>query len=309
MLQGPFAVTIASEDVPPALINGASLIGRWHVTFNADGTYLLGRQDVGLLVTGQFETDGDQVTLRAETGVLACASGEEEDGAATYSWEIAENRLLLIAIEEPCAKRRLLLTTRTLARFEACPPAARARTTFAGAAAAIGTPSPSPPDGAIDTLLRQMSDCWATRDPDRFLPLLSKEAAWSFIEFAIGPVGQAVLATTGRTVPSLRSVAESDAFLRGTSLPLQFGGEPLGLLPKRSRVFLDNVPFSRRLPAMATLPVVEGMFDRAFKQAFYVDADIPKATATIALDIQGVLGDRLTMPSFLFREGMSEIEE
>ena len=136
-----------------------------------------------------------------------------------------------------------------------------------------------------------------------------KEAAWSFIEFAVGPVGQAVLAATGRTVPSLRSIAESDAFLRGTSLPLQFGGEPLGLLPKRGRVFLDNVAVSRRLPAMATLPAVEGMFDRAFKQAFYVDADVPTATATIARDIQGVLGDRLTVPSYLFREGMTEIEE
>jgi hypothetical protein len=60
---------------------------------------------------------------------------------------------------------------------------------------------------------------------------------------------------------------------------------------------------------MATLPAVEGMFDRAFQQAFYVDADVPTATATIARDIQGVLGDRLTVPSYLFREGMTEIEE
>jgi multiple sugar transport system substrate-binding protein len=136
-----------------------------------------------------------------------------------------------------------------------------------------------------------------------------KEAAWTFIEFAVGPVGQAVLAATGRTVPSLRSIAESDAFLRGTSLPLQFGGEPLSLAPQQSRVFLDNVPLSRQLPALATLPAVEGMFDRAFKQAFYVDADVPRATAAIARDVQGMLGDRLTVPSYLFRDGMTEIEE
>jgi hypothetical protein len=47
---------------------------------------------------------------------------------------------------------------------------------------------------------------------------------------------------------------------------------------------------------MTTLPAVEGMFDRAFQQAFYVDRDIPTATATIARDIQGVLGDRVTVP-------------
>src|SRR5215217_7937174 len=73
-LQGAFAVTIAAEDVPPDLIGGASLIGRWQVSFNADGTYLLDRQDVGPLATGQFTTDGDQLTLHAETGVLACAT-------------------------------------------------------------------------------------------------------------------------------------------------------------------------------------------------------------------------------------------
>ena len=56
-------------------------------------------------------------------------------------------------------------------------------------------------------------------------------------------------------------------------------------------------------------PAVEGMFDRAFKQAFYVDGNVSQATATIARDIQGVLGDRLTVPSYLFREGMTEIEE
>ena len=136
-----------------------------------------------------------------------------------------------------------------------------------------------------------------------------KEAAWAFIEFSAGPVGQAVLAETGRTVPSLRTVAESDAFLRGTSFPFELGGKPLGLPPAQAQVFLDNIPVSRRLPAMATLPAVEGMFDRAFKHAFYVDADVPKATATIARDIQGMLGDRLTVPSYQFRDGMTEIEE
>jgi multiple sugar transport system substrate-binding protein len=136
-----------------------------------------------------------------------------------------------------------------------------------------------------------------------------KEAAWAFIEFAVGRVGQAALAETGRTVPSLRSVAESDAFLRGTSFPWLFGDQPLGLAPARARVFLDNVSISRRIPAMATLPAVEGMFDRAFKQAFYVDADVQTAVATIARDIHGVLGDRLTVPSYLFRDGMTEVEE
>jgi multiple sugar transport system substrate-binding protein len=136
-----------------------------------------------------------------------------------------------------------------------------------------------------------------------------KEAAWTFIEYAAGPEGQAALATTGRTVPSLRAIAESDAFLRGTSYPWQFGDQPLGLGPERARVFLDNIAVARRIPAVATLPAIEGMFDRAFKQAFYVDADVRAAAATIAREAQGMFGDRLTAPNFLARQGMTEIEE
>ena len=136
-----------------------------------------------------------------------------------------------------------------------------------------------------------------------------KEAAWTFIEYAVGSEGQAVLAATGRTVPSLRTVADSDAFLRGTTLPLKFGGKPLGLAPQRSRVFLENVPISRRVPAIATLPAVEGAFDQAFQRAFYVDADVPAATASFVREVEGILGDRLTVPRYLFRDGMVEIEE
>ena len=186
-LRGEFAVTIATEDVPPDLIDGASLIGRWQITFADDGGYTLGRQDVGPLVNGQFESDGEQLTLLAETGVLACGSAED-DATATYTWQITGERLQLVAIEEPCAKRRLLLTTRTLSVFAACPPPGPANM-----AAVAGTPTretirsapddavPATPapraalDSAIDNVLRQMSDCWATREPERFLQLLSED--------------------------------------------------------------------------------------------------------------------------------------
>ena len=64
----------------------------------------------------------------------------------------------------------------------------------------------------------------------RVLPddrLEAKDAAWRFVEFALGAEGQRIVARkTGRTVPSLREVAESTAFLdptrsrrTGTGLP------------------------------------------------------------------------------------------
>jgi hypothetical protein len=175
-LQGDFAVTIAPEDVPRDLIEGASLIGRWRVTFNADGTYTLGRKDVGPVVTGTFATTGDELTLGDESGVLACVSEDADAHAATYTWRMSENRLLLIAVEEPCARRRLLLTTRALSPYAACPPPTVTGATPVGTPTGIvATPVAEQTEAEIDILLGQLSDCWATRTPDRFIPLLSRE--------------------------------------------------------------------------------------------------------------------------------------
>lgn len=179
-LVGAYAVTIAAEDVPPELIGGASLIGRWHIEFNDDGAYLLARQDVGPLVRGALEVTGNRLTLRDETGVIACEPDPESD-AATYEWTLTDNRLLLTAVAEECDRRRLLLTTRTLSVFVPCPaPVLEWQATAIPDAsatpksAASATPPPPSPSEAIDTLLKQMSDCWATRQPERFLPLLSQ---------------------------------------------------------------------------------------------------------------------------------------
>jgi hypothetical protein len=181
-LQGEFAVTIAAEDVPPDLIDGASLIGRWHITFSEGGAYVFRRQDVGPLVNGQFETDGDRLTLHDESGVLACAAGQDDGAMALYTWRITGDRLQLVATEEPCARRRLLLTTRTLSLLVACPLQAHAQSIASATPAAGASPGATPLASnaastapLIDDLLRQMSDCWATRDPDRFLPLLSRD--------------------------------------------------------------------------------------------------------------------------------------
>jgi hypothetical protein len=179
-LQGEFAVTIAAEDVPPDLIDGASLIGRWHITFSEGGAYVFGRQDVGPLVNGQFEIDGDRLTLHDESGVLACAAGLDDGAMALYTWRITGDHLQLVATEEPCARRRLLLTTRTLSLLVACPPQAQVLASATPAAGASPGATPLVSNAAsttplIDDLLRQMSDCWATRDPDRFLPLLSRD--------------------------------------------------------------------------------------------------------------------------------------
>ncbi|HVM10943.1 MAG TPA: sugar ABC transporter substrate-binding protein [Actinomycetota bacterium] len=72
-----------------------------------------------------------------------------------------------------------------------------------------------------------------------------KDDAWRFVEFALGAEGQRIVAASGRTVPSLREVAESEAFL-DPSVP-----------PASSRVFLDTIPYIRRVPNISTWPEIE----------------------------------------------------
>ena len=61
---------------------------------------------------------------------------------------------------------------------------------------------------------------------------------------------------TGRTVPSLISVAESDAFL-DPSVP-----------PANSQVFLDNIPI-QAVPHIETWPEIEDVVNGLLEEAYY----------------------------------------
>jgi multiple sugar transport system substrate-binding protein len=64
----------------------------------------------------------------------------------------------------------------------------------------------------------------------------NKPTAQAFINFAVGPEGGTVLAESGRTVPSLKALAESPTFLDPNKPPAS------------SQVWLDAVSTLRRLP-------------------------------------------------------------
>ena len=83
------------------------------------------------------------------------------------------------------------------------------------------------------------------------------DAAWRFIEFALGEEGQRIATATGRTVPSMIEAAESDDFLASD--------EP----PSRSRVFLDAVPHLRPLPTISTWPEIEDISDALIEEAMF----------------------------------------
>jgi hypothetical protein len=206
-LQGEFAVTIATDDIPQDMIDGATLVGRWRISFNADGSYTRARQDVGTLASGRFQIDGNRLSLTDESGLLACGLATGGDPGATYEWEISDDRLRLAAIDEPCAERRLLLTTRTLAFFVSCPgatpvatPIASPPTTPLASPAATPIAAVTTPDAAIDQLLARMSACWATSDPDRFLPLLSADYQASLLSNGADGLRQLLLAMSAPIV-------------------------------------------------------------------------------------------------------------
>jgi multiple sugar transport system substrate-binding protein len=85
----------------------------------------------------------------------------------------------------------------------------------------------------------------------------NKDAAWAFMEFALGPEGQRITARSGRTVPSLKAVAQSDAFL-----------DP-SLKPANSEVFLDTIPVIRRVPTISTWPEIEDASGAILEQGLY----------------------------------------
>jgi multiple sugar transport system substrate-binding protein len=84
----------------------------------------------------------------------------------------------------------------------------------------------------------------------------NKVAAAKFIAHAVGRQGQNITALGGRTVPSLRSVATSPAFL-SPSRP-----------PASSQVFLDAIPHLRHTPVTPSWPEVEDVIGTQLQRAF-----------------------------------------
>ncbi len=101
------------------------------------------------------------------------------------------------------------------------------------------------------------------------------EAAWDWIEFALGRNGQEVLARSGRSVPSLREVAESPAFLDP--------GEP----PARSQVFLDALEHMQRLPTTENWTALEERADAILQELYYGRLGLDAALERLASETDG----------------------
>ena len=96
----------------------------------------------------------------------------------------------------------------------------------------------------------------------------NKDAAWSIMEYALGPEGAEIVAKSGRTVPSLKSVAESDAFLD----PLEAAN---------SQVWLDAIPAIRHVPAISTWPEIEDAAEGIIENGMYRGTPVDEVIAKL----------------------------
>lgn len=98
-----------------------------------------------------------------------------------------------------------------------------------------------------------------------------KDAAWKFIEYALSEEGQVRAAQLGRTVPSLRRVAESAAFLDPEQPPAS------------ARVWLDIAPQLRALPKVENWVTIERTAAIELEQLYLGAQSLDQTIANIQL--------------------------
>ncbi len=121
-----------------------------------------------------------------------------------------------------------------------------------------------------------------------------KDAAFRFVEFALGPVGAELVARTGRTVPSLKRVAEGPAFLDPHARPAS------------ARVFLDSIEHMRRLPNIPQWNEVETRADAIVEEWFYT---VPAGGTRLTPLTPGERPPPVAMPSGTMRRLMRMRDE
>ena len=102
--------------------------------------------------------------------------------------------------------------------------------------------------------------------------------AADFASYAVGPEGAVVLARSGRTVPSVKEVARSEAFLDPDQQPAS------------SAVFLDVIPHLRRLPNVGPQDEAEEAANDLLEQYFAGKATLDDTVAAIRRATAAIYG-------------------
>ena len=178
----------------------------------------------------RFDLDGSAVAALDEflalRSVHEVTPTDEEAEAEDLESRFLNGRLAMLM-----ESRRVVPTLRTIEDFEWD---------------VAGTPALGSPASVLH------SDAYCITDGSD-----AKDQAWTFLEFALGPEGQRIASEAGRSVPSLRSVAESDAFLDPEASPTN------------AQVFLDQIPYLRSVPSISTWPEIEDTANGLLEEAYY----------------------------------------
>ncbi len=127
--------------------------------------------------------------------------------------------------------------------------------------------APFPTDVEPASVLHSDGFCMAKGD--------KADAAWKWVEYALGAKGQEVLAASGRSVPSLRAVAESPVFLDAD--------EP----PASSKVFVDALSQMHKLPVTPNWVDVEGRTDDVLESLYYGKLGLDAGLTRLAEETDG----------------------
>ena len=101
-----------------------------------------------------------------------------------------------------------------------------------------------------------------------------EDAAWAFTEYALGEEGQTFLSASGRTVPSLKSVAEGD---------FVSSDQP----PANSEVFIDAIEHMHRLPNTPRWADIEGKANDVLESLYYGKLELDEALERLATETDG----------------------
>ncbi len=208
---GQWSVALGRIDIPVDIASSMSYIGRWRLGIEEDGTFQAERTDVGIVIEGTWTADGDQITFTDESGLLSCGNAaaspiiDDDMATGTYTWARSGKTLTFTQVDDACPGRIILLTTFSFNTYVACateplttaellgspiasPVAGDTSAPLPASPIAVGSPqaiesvpaaSPEPLsetfEREIDDLLGQLTACWASREPERWLPLLSDE--------------------------------------------------------------------------------------------------------------------------------------
>ncbi|MBE2317537.1 sugar ABC transporter substrate-binding protein [Solirubrobacter sp. CPCC 204708] len=127
--------------------------------------------------------------------------------------------------------------------------------------------APFPVDQEPASVLHSDGFCLSKHD--------NADAAWKWVEYALNAKGQEVLAASGRSVPSIKAVAESPLFLAPTDPPAS------------SKVFIDALSQMHQLPVTKNWSEVEGLTDDALNEMFYGRLSIDEGIERIAQETDG----------------------